>query len=188
MIHRRVLLTFHSSEGQTAKIADYITHLLRESGTEVDLQAVAGAPSPDRYDAVVVGDSIHMSRHSKELTEYLRRHADVLAAKPSALFQVSITSIDTDPEHTAKAQALADALLKETGFCPDIVGLFAGSLAYTKYGWVKRRLVAEVAKKAGLDTDTSRDREYTDWNAVARFANEVQALAVSHAAAPVPAE
>jgi len=55
--------------------------------------------------------------------------------------------------------------------------MFAGSLAYTKYGWVKRRMVAAVANEGGLATDTSHDREYTDWKAVARFAAEVQAVA-----------
>lgn len=186
--HPRILVTFHSSEGQTAKIADYIAQLLRESGTEVDLHPVDTAPSPAGYDAVVVGDSIHMSHHSQELTEYLRQHADALDAKPSALFQVSIASIDADPEHVAKAQGMVDTLLQRTGFQPDAVGLFAGSLAYTKYGWVKRRMVAAIANKSGLDTDTTRDREYTDWQAVARFAHEVQALATAYGTGPVAIE
>lgn len=179
MIHPRILVTFHSSEGQTAKIADHIAQLLRESGTEVDLHPVDVAPSPAGYDAVVVGDSIHVSHHSQELTEYLRHHASALDSIPSALFQVSITSIGTDPDHMAIAQGMVDTLLHATGFRPDAVGLFAGSLAYTKYGWVKRRMVAAIAKKSGLDTDTTRDREYTDWDAVARFAHEVQALAAA---------
>ena len=183
MIHRRVLVAFHSADGQTAKIADYITHLLRERGVEVDLKSVEIAASPAEYDAVVVGDSIHMSRHSKELTEYLRRHAAVLEGKPAALFQVSITSIDTDPEHTAKAQAMADRLLLETGFQPEILGLFAGSLAYTKYGWAKRRMVAAIAKDGGLNTDTTQDREYTDWTSVARFAHDIATMATTHGAA-----
>ena len=29
-----------------------------------------------------------------------------------------------------------------------------------------------VARKAGLSTDTTRDHEFTDWNAVERFATE----------------
>ena len=31
-----------------------------------------------------------------------------------------------------------------------------------------------IVKSAGGDTDTSRDREYTDWDAVDRFAAEFE--------------
>jgi len=176
----RVLIAFHTAEGQTKKIADYIAGLLGRSGAEVDLHPVDLAPSPARYDAVVVGDSIHLAHHSKGLKDYLLQHAAALEVVPSALFQVSITSIDTDAEHVAKAREMVDTLLEQTGFRPDAVGLFAGSLAYTKYGWAKRRMVAAIAQKAGLDTNTTRDREYTDWNIVAGFAAEVLALATAH--------
>lgn len=188
MTRPRILIAFQSSEGQTAKIADCIAQLLRESGTYVALRTVDMAPSPAGYDAVVLGDSIHMSRHSQALTDYVRKYAEALATLPSALFQVSIASIQSDPQHTARAQEMVDALLQETGFEPDIVGLFAGALAYTKYGWVTRRMVRAIATKEGLETDMTRDREYTDWHAVARYAHEVQALATAHGTGPVAVE
>lgn len=184
----RILVTCHSAQGQTAKIADRIADQLREDGASVDLHPIDAAPSPADYDAVVVGDAIHMSRHSKALTDYLRQYADVLDSMPTALFQVSITSIGADAEHTAKAQEMVNTLLAETGFEPGAVGLFAGALAYTKYGWVKRRMVRAIAEKAGLDTDITHDREYTDWDAVARFTHEVLGLAANTDHLAVPAK
>lgn len=179
MSQPRILVAFHSSEGQTAKIASYLTDKLRAAGAVVDQQPVEAAPSPTGFSAVVLGDSIHVSRHSKELIDYLGRHAADLNATPSALFQVSIASIDTDREHAEKAQRLVRQLLEETGFAPDAVGLFAGALAYTSYGWLKRRMVRAIAKKSGLDTDTSHDHEYTDWGAVDEFGADVYALAAA---------
>lgn len=142
----------------------------------MDELPVESAGSPAGYDAAVLGDSIHMSHHSEALIDYLGEHAEALKATPSALVQVSMTSIDTDDEHAAKAQQLVQQLLDRTGYAPDAVGLFAGALAYTSYGPLKRRMVRTIAKKSGLDTDTTRDHEYTDWDAVDRFAEDVYVL------------
>jgi len=54
-----------------------------------------------------------------------------------------------------------------------MVGIFAGALRYTQYGFVKRHLIKKISKdKASADLDTSRDYEYTDWNDVRHFAEE----------------
>jgi menaquinone-dependent protoporphyrinogen oxidase len=61
-------------------------------------------------------------------------------------------------------------LLDATGLDPDVVGLFAGALAYRRYGWFKRHLMRSIARRQGGDTDMTRDFEYTDWDAVTEFA------------------
>ena len=177
MTDRRILIVFQSSEGQTAKIAERVAMSLRGAGADVDVHPVWAAPPLSGYDAVVVGGSIHMSRHSKELTDYLASHAEALNAVPSAFFQVSLTSANSDPEHSVLARSMVRQLLEATGFKPDAVGLFAGALAYRRYGWAKRRLLRAVAQKMGLDADMTRDHEYTSWAEVEKFAHQVDALA-----------
>ena len=112
-----------------------------------------------------------------QLVHYLKEHASALNEMPTALFQVSLTSTNPDEEHTATAQAMVHELLGKTGFEPDIVGLFAGALVYTQYGWFKRRVMRAIVKREGGDTDMSHDYEYTDWKAVEQFARDVDALA-----------
>jgi menaquinone-dependent protoporphyrinogen oxidase len=89
---------------------------------------------------------------------------------------VSLTSANPDAEHTASAQALVDELVGAIGVVPDVVGLFAGALLYTRYGWIKRRVMRSTVRKEGGDTDTSRDYEYTDWSAVEALARDVGRL------------
>jgi menaquinone-dependent protoporphyrinogen oxidase len=172
----RVLVVFHSSEGQTARIAERIALVLRERGETVDVSGVETAPAPDSYDGIVVGDSIHAVKHSRAMIRYLEAHVATLNSMPSALFQVSLTSANPDAEHTATAHALVEDLLARTGFDPDLVGLFAGALVYTQYGWFKRHLMRAIVRREGGDLDMSRDFEYTDWMAVARFAEDVDRL------------
>ena len=175
----KILIVFHTVEGQTAHITDRIASLLRAAGDTVDVVAAEEAPAPDGYDAVVAGDSIHAVHHSRQLVRYLEEHAPALNAMPAALFQVSLASANPDEEHTATAQGLVHELLGKTHFEPDIVALFAGALVYTQYGWFKRRVMRAIVKREGGDTDMSHDYEYTDWNAVDRFAHDVDALARS---------
>jgi menaquinone-dependent protoporphyrinogen oxidase len=172
----RILVAYHTVDGQSAKVAQRVADVLRDAGASVDVREVESAPSPDGYDAVVVGDSIHATHHSRALTRYLRDYAAVLAALPTAMFQVSLTSANPDDSHTDTAHGLVQELLDRTDFDPDVVGMFAGNLAYTRYGWLKRRVMRAVVKREGGDLDTTRDHEYTDWDAVDDFGRDVAAL------------
>ena len=175
----RVLVVYHSEEGQTAKIAERIAAVLTGAGASAGTATTDGDPSPAGYDGVIVGGSIHLSRHSRSLRRWVTLHADTLGRMPTALFQVSLAS--DDPEHDDEAHQLLQRLLDGTGLDPDIVGLFGGALASTRYGWLKRRAMHHIAASRGDPTDTSTDHEFTDWEAVDHFAGD--ALALIHATA-----
>lgn len=175
----RVLVVHHTVEGQTARIAGRIGELLRSEQLEVTEATVADDPDPAGYDLVVIGGSIHVGRHSPELVTYLTARAGALAAVPTALFQVSLTSVDDTPDSAAEAGGLVAALCEETGLDPDLVARFAGALAYTRYGWMKRRMMQQLMKRSGGETDTTRDHDYTDWSAVEGFAADLAAVARS---------
>lgn len=183
MARPRVLLAFHSYEGQSAKIGDRIATVLEAAGIGVDVLDANDAPPPAGYDGVVLGDSIHLMEHSLSLKRYATRHAYELNALPLALFQVSLTSANHDAAHAARAHELAQDFVVETGIDPDLVGLFAGSLAFTKYGWMKRRMMRRILEQELGESDISTDHEYTDWDAVSEFALDVAAT-VNQAASP----
>jgi menaquinone-dependent protoporphyrinogen oxidase len=172
----RILVAYHSEEGQTAKVAERIASKLISEGATVDTATTESGPSPAGYDGVVVGDSIHVGRHSRSLRRWLTRHADTLDTTPTALFQVSLTSAHDDADDASEAHELVQRLLDGTGLDPDIVGLFAGALAYTRYGWLKRRMMQKIAGEGGDPTDTSIDHEFTDWDAVDHFATDALAV------------
>ena len=83
-----------------------------------------------------------------------------------------MTSANDDAEHTETAARLADELIAEVDLHPDVVGLLAGRLAYSQYGWLTRRIMRRISRREGRDTDTSHDHEYTNWEAVEQFADE----------------
>lgn len=171
-----ILVGYHSKEGQTRKIAEHVACRMRTTGATVDVREIAEEPTIAAYDGVVIGDPIYATKHTRPMRRYLRRHRDELSSRPTACFQVSLTSTNPDEEHTRTANELLDALAEQTGFTPTLRACFAGSLAYSHYGPLKKRLMRWISSHEGGDTDMSRDYEYTDWDAVDRFADDVIAM------------
>lgn len=176
----RILVAYATGEGQTAKVARYVSAAVEERGHETTLvDVVAGVDSVDvtGFDAVVIGASIHAGAHQTAAVDFVSEHRDVLARRPSGFFQVSLSSASDDPARRAEAEGYVDSFRETTGWTPDAVGTFAGALRYSEYGFFKRLLLKRIAKTATGDTDVSRDYEYTDWTAVDAFVDAFLASA-----------
>jgi menaquinone-dependent protoporphyrinogen oxidase len=168
----RILLLYATTEGQTELIAERIAHKLRERGHGVEvLPADTARPDldPAAYDGVMVGAAIHYGHHPAYLRTLIRLHRGALAARPCAFFSVSLSAGGPRPKPHA-AQRYIDKFLRQTGWQPQLVASFAGALKYSLYGPIKRRVMIVFMTLGGGETDTSRDYEYTDWNAVDRYA------------------
>jgi menaquinone-dependent protoporphyrinogen oxidase len=168
----KVLVLYGTTEGQTARIAEVVADVVRERGHEPDTVDVrrAGGAVPADCTAVVVGAAVHMGKHDKRVVEFVRRNRDTLRRLPSAFYSVSLSAHgDVD-----EAQGYLEQFEDDTGWHPDTVALFAGALPYTRYGFLKRRMMKRIVqdKPGDLGVDTSRDYVYTEWDAVKRFAED----------------
>lgn len=169
-----VLIVYGTTEGQTAKIAQHVGDTGRRLGHDV---AVRHAPDVthadlDRCDAVIVGASLHEGRYQRTVRDFVAEHRDSLASRPGAFFSVSLGAASRNPAERADIERIAAAFETDSGWTPRETASFAGALRYTQYSWLKRMLMRYISDKEGGDTDTSRDFEYTDWDAVTRFAEQ----------------
>jgi menaquinone-dependent protoporphyrinogen oxidase len=181
----KVLVVYGTTEGQTRKIAEYIAQFLRDAGHEVALQDAAGLPtdfSLGDVGAVLVGASVHQGQHQAAIRHFVKAHHEALRGRPSGFFSVSLTAIFSDAEHDAQSRKYVDEFCAETGWSPGVTARVAGALRYSQYDFFKRFVMKLIAREEGGDTDTSRDYEYTDWNAVREFVREVMAQARTKAA------
>lgn len=175
----KIGIFYRTTEGHTGEVAARMAEVLRKEGATVDLRPIGEAPDALHcYGAVILGGSIHLGKHDKDLLRWARQHATTLAAIPDAFFSVSLSAVDPNDEgHMADARRVIDEFLDEAGWRPDIVAAIGGALAYTHYGFIKRRVLKSIAGKGGLATDTSRDWDYTDYEAVEKFARDLLELA-----------
>lgn len=178
-----ILVAYHTLEGQSEKIARSIAETLRQQGADSDAIAVPDVPTTlHAYDGVVVGGSIHGGALHRQLLDFLRRHRDELASRPSAFFSVSLTAGGKDERARKDLSAIVDRALAKVEWRPDDAASFAGTLAYSRYNFLVRFIMKRIAGAQGGSTDTSKDTEYTDWDAVAAFAAAMYARVL--AAAP----
>jgi menaquinone-dependent protoporphyrinogen oxidase len=181
-----VLLLYASAHGHTSKIAARIASTLEADGIGVDLRRATpdggDDPAPHDYDAVIVGASIHAGHHQKEIVDWARRHRTTLALHPSAFFSVCLTAADDTEESRHATRRYHDELVEATGWTPDRAVTFAGALQYREYDFATRLVIRLMMAKGGHPTDTSHDHDFTDWDAVERFAHEcAAALAIATA-------
>ncbi|MFP9190955.1 flavodoxin domain-containing protein [Natrialbaceae archaeon A-CW1-1] len=175
------LVLYGTGEGQTEKVATHIGDGLIDRGheaTTVDVNEVSPDFTIDDFDAIIVGASIHAGKHQPTVREFVTTNRDSLATKPTAFFQVSLSSADEGGE--VQAAGYVEEFIEATDWHPDRIGLFGGALRYTEYGFLKRLVMKQIAKRKVAempDADSAGDIEFTDWGEVEAFSADVASFA-----------
>jgi menaquinone-dependent protoporphyrinogen oxidase len=183
----RILIIYASTHGHTAKIAARIGAALERDGATVDLHRLderQAQPAPLDYDAVIAGASIHAGHHQRELVDWAEHHHAGLAMVPSAFFSVCLTAADDTDESRAATRKYIDEFVERTGWTPGRSTTFAGALQYREYEFMTRLLMRLLMRKMHHPTDASQDYDYTDWDAVDRWAHEFAGTLPEPAATP----
>lgn len=167
----RVLIAYATTDGHTATLAEFAAATLRGRGHEVVLYDCRdpAAPDPAAFDACILAGSLHMGRYQAELADFAHAHAEALNARPSAFLAVSLSAAGKDASDWAGLERCLAAFEAETGWRPGVVRHVAGAFRFTRYGFVKRLFLSRIARRRGLQLDTSRDHDLTDYGALADF-------------------
>ena len=169
----RILVLYGTTDGHTAKIARAFADTLRTRGADVDLvHAGTSDPRPEEYEGVVVAASVHVGGYQRAVRRWVRAHARALAEKPTAFVSVCLGVLERNASTQRELKAIIDRFLARTGWRPTVTKVVAGALLYTQYNWITRWIMKRIVRKAGGDTDTGRDYEYTDWADLRSFAEE----------------
>lgn len=175
-MERRFLVLYGTTDGQTRKVAGAIADELRARGGEVDVaNAKHQRPPtpPEDYAAVVVAGSVHSGGYQRSVRRWVRAHRDGLASRPTAFVSVCLGVLEHNPATDRALDRILTKFFDATGWRPTMTKIVAGALPFTKYSWLKRRLMLRIVRKQlGSDVDARRDHEYTDWKDVRAFARD----------------
>jgi menaquinone-dependent protoporphyrinogen oxidase len=189
---KSVAVLYATREGQTRRIAERVAAVLRARDFTVDLIDVARELRPDfdpaRYAGAILASPIHIGKHEPAMIRFVKQWRAALESMPCTFLSVSLSQagvedVNATPERRTRTAASVkrtiEDFLRHTRWRPTRVHPVAGALLYRQYGVALRLLMRFISKVAGGSTDTSRDHEYTDWQAVERYAAELAADATA---------
>lgn len=171
----RTLIVYGTTDGHTARVAQVLAEDLRALRCSVDILDAAGTTnrlSPEGYDGVIVAASVHIGDYQRAVGRWVRTHATMLNDMPTAFLSVCLAVLEQSAKTRQEIQDIMQRFFTRTGWRPPIARPIAGAVRYTHYGWLKRQMMKRIVGKAGGDTDTTRDHEYTDWDDLRNFARE----------------
>ncbi len=171
-----VLFLYLSREGQTRRIAECMAGELRHQGHSVELLALANnercVEALSCCQHVVVGASIHYGHFPADLYAFIRNNCRALENRPNTFIAVNLTARKPGKD-TAEGSAYIRRFLKESLWRPQVIGVFAGALLYSRYAWHERWIIRLIMWITKGPTDFSRDTDFTDWNRVRSFARSL---------------
>ena len=167
----KILVTYASRAGSTAKVAEAIGKTLTEDGAQVDVLPMQDVKDLSAYRAVVVGSAIRGAKWLPEAVNFVRTHQSTLRHKPYAMFTVCITLAMSNGEQYRMGVAGWVAPVREL-VRPLSEGLFAGMLDFSKlpFNWDTLKLRATTALGIFPRGD------HCDWNAIRSWAESLKPM------------
>ena len=169
----RILIVYGTTDGHTRKIAGALEETFGQERCRVDvIDASQAGPDvrPGEYDGVVVAASVHIGTYQRAVKRWVQSHSEELNGRPSAFVSVCLAILEKRREAREEVEKIRTRFLQRSGWRPTVGKTVAGALPYTRYNWLKRWVIKRIVAKAGGDTDTTRDFEYTDWSDLRAFA------------------
>ena len=165
----KILLLYGTTEGQTRKIAEYVSSELHAD--EVMLVDVVDTP-PDldleSFGAVILAGSLHAHHYQHPLVNFARHHHEGLNQIPSLFISVSLTAAGHEPDDLKGLTTCAEAFVADTGWTPAQTLHVAGAFRFTEYDFFKGWVMRLIAKEKKVEVDPHQDLELTDWLALSR--------------------
>jgi len=135
----------------------------------------SGALDATPFDQIVIGASIRYGKYRPALFRFIEAHRDVLDRTPSAFFSVNVVARKPGKDKP-ESNPYVRTFRQGTTWVPREIGVFAGKIDYPRYGFVDRQMIRLIMWLTQGPTDPGACVEFTDWQAVERFAQRVSSM------------
>lgn len=172
----KLLILYASVDGQTLKIANFLSEQLEENGYEVvlfDINDFNGELI--NFDKIIIGSSIRYGVHHKAIIDFIQQHKEVLDGHKTAFFSVNLVARKPE-KNQPDTNPYVIKFFKEITWRPTLVEVFAGKLDYKKYPFFDRIMIQFIMWMTKGPTDSKTKIEYTDWKRVSAFAEKIISL------------
>ena len=173
----RVLVIYGTKTGCTREIAERIGARLTADGAAAAVFSAGEAPTPEGYDAAVVGSGIRMSQWHEPVRNWVAVNAEALRAMPVASYTACLTIV-SEPEKGEEMRSWSKAVEDAAGITVVDSGLFAGWFEPKEFGFLERTVLKGMKAPQG---------DFRDFAAVDAWADQIAPkLGISPVGVPVP--
>lgn len=168
----QILILYSTVDGQTLRICQRLQAIAEQSGHRVVVADIENEQAFDasHFDFVIVGASIRYGHHRPSVARYLRDNRKQV----KAFFTINIVA--RKPEKSSPdTNPYMRKLLKEIGWRPPLLGVFAGRLDYPSLGFWDRNIIRFIMLLTRGPTDPHGTFEFTDWAKVDEFGRAISA-------------
>ncbi|WP_170754762.1 flavodoxin domain-containing protein [Ruegeria lacuscaerulensis] len=160
-----VLIAFATVEGQTAKIARFISSVAKNAGFNAKLintDEMSSHISLDDVVKVVLLAPVHERRHPESFEAFVASNRNALMERKSLVLSVGLKAAFASGRE--EAQDYLNEMLMRTGFEPDATALVAGAVRPESYGYFEREILKHVVLLGRKIDPRDGAREFTDWD------------------------
>ena len=167
------LIIYSSTDGHTKTICKRLTSYLND-GDKIKIISIDEAKKIElfAFNKIIIGASIRYGKHSKNLYKFVNSNKNVLDKIQSIFFSVNVVARKLE-KSTPDTNPYIKKFLKISNWRPKKIGVFAGKVDYPNYGFFDRYVIKIIMFLTKGPTDTSRSYEFTNWDNVKKFAQEI---------------
>lgn len=163
-----VLIIYGTIEGQTGKIAQFVSDRVREAGGRPVLfntEDRTGDVTMADADKIILAGSVHERRYPKPFEVFLSGHRKAIAQRPTLLLSVSLSAAFED--RLDEAQDYADEMKLRTDLEPTSEMLVAGAIRTESYDYYASQVLRHIVLRGDETVPVEKNHEFTDWQALA---------------------
>jgi menaquinone-dependent protoporphyrinogen oxidase len=164
------LLIYSTVDGQTEAICRRMASCAKN--TIVDVMSISNVRNLDDYKIIIIGASIRYGKYRNELYNFINENLLVLESKKNAFFSVNVVARKPE-KNSPNNNPYVIKFLDKINWKPKNIEVFAGKIDYPKYKFIDKYAIKFIMWVTKGPTDTSQSYEFTDWNKVEAFAENL---------------
>jgi menaquinone-dependent protoporphyrinogen oxidase len=170
---KKAAILYSTIDGQTLKIVNEIVAVFKLNKLEIDVFSVENTEiDMSKYDKFIIGSSIRYGVHHEKIIQFINQHKTELDAIKTAFFSVNLVARKPE-KNKPNTNPYVVKFFKKIDWKPTVVEVFAGLLDYKKYKTFDRIMIQFIMWMTKGPTDKNTKIEYTNWERVKTFAQEL---------------
>ena len=170
------LIIFSSTDGHTKTICNRIkSYFKNEDSVKIISLEDSSKYDLSNFDKIIIGASIRYGRHKKKVLDFVKKNKNILDFKKTAFFSVNVVARKSE-KNTPDSNPYIKKFLRISKWKPKKIGVFAGKVDYPNYSFFDKYVIKLIMFITNGPTDTSTSYEFTNWQKVQQFSQEIDKL------------